>query len=129
MNDNCPVQAPKLLKAKSTVETCASCGAWVDRYPSFYGESDGYWECDKCGCTSVKLRDGRPFSKKSRKWDEVVQVFEECYLDIPQWDWNTIVTEPPMITLDWGAVEEWYRSQNIYRIFINVGTVEHIESK
>lgn len=127
MNDNCPVQAPKLLKAKSTVETCSSCGAWVERYPSFLGESDSFWECEKCGCTSVNIRDGRPYSQKNQRWGEIVKLFEETYLQIPYWDWDTVETDPPMNTLDWAAVEAWYRSQNIYRVFINVGAVEVIE--
>lgn len=125
MNDNdCPVKAPKLLKAKSTVETCASCGAWVERYPSFLGENDGYWQCDKCGSTAVKIRDGRPYSIKSRNWSQIVKWFNEGFTNIPEWDWNTIETEPPMKELDWNAIEGWYRSQNIYRMFIRCEVTE-----
>ena len=119
MSSSCPVPAPKLLKAQSTVETCASCGAWVERYPSFLGESDNSWQCEKCGCSSVKVREGRPYGPKSSQWVEVVKMFEDAYLDIPHWDWDTIQTEPPMQSLDWEAIERWFRSQNIYRVFIS----------
>lgn len=127
MNSQCPVPAPKLLKANSTVETCASCGAWVERYPSFMGENDGFWECEKCGCTSMNIRDGKPFGRKSRRWSEIVKMFEESYTDIPYWDWDTIETEPPMRDLDWSAIEAWYASQNIHRVFISFGKVEVIK--
>lgn len=123
---DCPVAAPKLLKADSLVETCASCGAWVNRYPAFFGESGCDWGCDKCGCTSVKIRDGRPYGPKSRQWEHVVAEFNELYLDIAHWDWDTIVTEPPMRELDWAAVEDWLRSRNIHRVFIGFGEIaEH----
>lgn len=46
-------------------------------------------------------------------------MFEDNYLDIPHWDWDTIVTEPAMQNLDWEAIEEWFRSQNIYRVFLS----------
>ena len=123
MSDDCPVKAPRLLKAKSLVETCASCGAWVERYPSFLGEPDGYWQCEKCGCTSVRIRDGKPFGPKSRRWHDLVEMFEDLYLNIPEWDWDTVETDPPMKSLDWEAVEEWFRSQNIYRYFIHLPEV------
>lgn len=119
MSNKCPVPAPKLLKADSTVETCASCGAWIERYPTFLGESDSFWQCEKCGCTSVKLRDGRPYGPKSGKWAQVVSMFEDAYLDIPYWDWDKVEAEPPLQSLNWEAIEQWFESQNIYRIFIN----------
>ncbi len=128
MENKCPVPAPKLLKADSLVETCASCGAWVNRYPAFFGESDRYWQCDKCGCTSVKIRDGRPYGSKSRQWEHVVIEFNELYLDIAYWDWDTVVTDPPMHTLDWAAVETWFRSQNIHRVFISFGEITEFAS-
>lgn len=127
MSDECPVKPPKLLRAESTVETCSSCGAWVERYPSFLGESDGFWECEKCGCTSVNIRDGKPFAKKSRRWADIVEMFNDLYLDIPHWDWDTVVTDPPMRELDWSAIEAWFRSQNIYRVFLSFGNIEVIE--
>lgn len=119
-NGNCPVPAPKLLKAESTVETCASCGAWVQRYPTFMGDDDSFWQCDKCGSTSVKLRKGRDYGPKSKHWAWVNKQFQELYLDIFPGDRDTVVTEPPMSALDWQAVEAWFRSHNIYRSFIAV---------
>lgn len=109
----CPVPMPKLLKANSLVETCASCGTWVERYPVFL-DGDYFWQCDKCGNTSTKVREGRPFAPKSRDWKIIVERFEELWTMIPQWDWDSIVTEPPMKSLDWNAIREWYESQNIY---------------
>lgn len=119
-SDVCPIKPPKLLKADSIVETCAQCGTWVDRWPAFLGDPDYYWSCEKCGNTSVMLRPGRPYGPKSSKWPDVVKMFEDLYLDIPHWDWNTVKTEPSMASLDWAAVEAWFRSQGIYRMFIGV---------
>lgn len=127
MND-CPVAAPKLLKAKSTVVTCASCGAWVGRYPSFFGDDDGFWQCEKCGNTSWREREGRPFSSKSRNWENICKSFAELWTNIPHWDWDTVETDPPMRAIDWQAIEAWYRSQNIYRVFIEVPAVEVVEN-
>jgi hypothetical protein len=118
-NENpCPVSVPKLLKAKSTVVHCASCGAWVRRYPDFLGEDDVFWECERCNNTSQTLREGRPYGKKSRQWAQIVEWFNDCCFDIPPWDWDTVETDPPMSSLDWKALERWYRSQNIYHVFI-----------
>jgi len=85
---------------------------------------DEMWDCDKCGNTSCYEREGRPYSSKSRKWDWIVEQFNDVYLNIPYWDWDTIVTDPPMKTLDWTAVEEWFRSQHIYRMFIAAPAIE-----
>lgn len=125
--DDCPMKAPKLLKVKSLVETCSSCGAWVERYPEFLA-GDYFWECEKCGCTSVKIRQGRPYSKKSREWENITNQFNELFLDIPYWDWDSIETEPPMKSLDWVAVEQYFNSQNIYRVFMGIGLeIIHVE--
>jgi ribosomal protein S27AE len=115
--DNCPIKPPKLVKAQSRVESCNGCGRWIERYPSFMGDRDDYWQCEKCGCTSVKIRDGRPYGPKSHHWDNVVKRFEEMYLDIPHWDWDTVETVPSMKELDWEVIEKWFRSYNIYRTF------------
>ncbi len=120
----CPVQAPKLITAKSTVVTCGSCGAWAGRYPSFFGEDDGYWQCDKCGNTSIRERDGRPYSSKSRIWGNIAKSFADMWTDIPEWDWDTVETDPPMKELDWSAIEAWYRSRGIYRVFLSAPQVE-----
>lgn len=124
--DDCPVKPPKLLRADSVVETCASCGAWVERYPEFMGESDGFWECDRCNCSSVKIRQGRPYGPKSKEWAWVQEQFNMLYLDIAPPDRSTVLCDPPLESLDWNAVEEWFRSHNIYRVFIGV-SVEVIE--
>lgn len=124
MSESCPVAAPKLLKAESTVETCAGCGAWVERYPAFMGEADGFWQCEKCGSTAVNIRKGRIYGPESKAWAWISQQFEELYLDIPHWDWDTIVTEPPMQVLDWAAIEAWFRSKHIYRAFISVEVMD-----
>lgn len=124
MLEGCPVKPPKLLKAESIVESCDSCGLWIHRYPSFLGEDDGFFDCDRCNCTSVRLRDGRPYGPKSKQWDQIVKWFEECFTDIDSSDWDTVETDPPMKSLDWDAIEEWYRSHNIYRWTIRVEVEE-----
>jgi len=121
--DDCPVKPPKLVSAKSTKVICASCGAWSYRYPTFMG-GDEIWDCDKCGNTSCYEREGRPYSEKSRHWGWIVERFNELYLDIPYWDWDTVVTEPAMNTLDWEKIEDWFRSHNIHRIFIETPPIE-----
>lgn len=111
--DERPVKAPKLLSCQSLVETCASCGTWVERYPEFL-QGDYFWQCDKCGNTSVRIRQGRPYGKKSREWANIVERFEEMFDSIPYWDWETVVTEPPMKTLDWKGLNEWYHSRGMW---------------
>lgn len=122
--NECPVKPPKLISADSLVETCASCGAWVERYPAFLGDNDSFWQCDKCDNTSVKIRDGRKYGKKSREWSNIVQMFEKYYLDIYPEDWDTIVTEPAMKDLDWDAIRAWNESRGIYNIYISVGSIQ-----
>lgn len=127
MLEGCPVQTPKLLKAKSTVVTCASCGAWSYRIPTFMGTED-MWDCDKCGNTSCYERQGRSYSSKSRRWDDIVKSFNDVWTDIPHWDWDTVETEPPLKDIDWAAIEAWYRSMNIYRTFIELPQIEVVET-
>ena len=132
--DGCPVEVPKLISVQSTVIACSHCGAWVVRYPSFMGEFDDFFQCEKCGCSAIKIRDGRPYSHRSRRWDWVVGSFKESFTDIPYWDWNTVVCDPPLKELDWDAIEQWYQEHNIYRIFIGApdmtieqdGNVTHV---
>jgi hypothetical protein len=121
--EECPVKPPKLISAKSTKVICARCGAWSYRYPDFMG-GDEMWDCDKCGNTSCYKREARPYGKKSRHWEKIVDWFNDVYLNIPYWDWDTVVTEPPMKDLDWAAIEEWFRSRHIYRIFIPLPQIE-----
>lgn len=123
MMDDCPVKAPKLLSVKSTKVLCACCGAWAYRYPTFIGDDD-FFQCEKCGCTSIRNLEGRPYSNKSRQWEWIVSQFNEFFTDIAYWDWDTVVTDPPMKELDWQAIEAWYRSKNIYRMFIEPPQVE-----
>ncbi len=114
----CPVPAPKLLWASALKERCGSCHRWVQRYPEFMGEADGYWQCEHCFCTSVLIQQARPYSLKSREWEQIVEWFEDCWTDIPPMLFNTVRTEPPLSEIDWQAIEAWYRSQHIYRWFI-----------
>lgn len=116
---NLPVEVPKLLRVKSTVEVCASCGKWACRYPDFVG-NEGFWECERCGCTSVKIRDGRPYGPKSKDWGLVKSWFEEFFPDITPEDFDTIETEPPLKSLDWQSIERWFKDQGIYRVFMGV---------
>jgi hypothetical protein len=68
----------KLLRASSTVATCTSCKTWVDRWPDFMGEPfDKGYQCEKCGCTSVALRPGRPFGPKHKDWESIVYWWNE----------------------------------------------------
>ena len=124
----CPVPTPKLISAKSTVITCGHCGAWVERYPAFMGEFEDFWQCEKCGYSWIRIREGRPFSRKSRKWDWIVKEFNDLWTDIPHWDWDTVITDPPMASVDWAAIETWYRSMNIYRMFIEAPPIEMVQT-
>lgn len=126
--DGRPVPAPKLIKAYSIVETCWRCGAWAGRYPRFWGDDDGFWQCERCGCTSTRLREGRPYSRKSRQWGQLEKQFNELYTDIPHWYFDTVITDPPMAALDWEAIEAWFRSNNIYRMFIEAPTIEVVQT-
>ncbi len=123
MKEECPVQTPKLLKCESTVETCGICGKWVTRYPDFVG-NEGFWECEKCGATHVQLWAGRVYGPKSKQWPLIVEWFNDLWLDIPPDLRDTVVTDPPMESIDWEAIEAWYRSQNIYRVHISIGSLQ-----
>ena len=46
------------------------------------------------------------------------------WTDIPEWDWDTVETDPPMKEIDWSAIEAWYRSQGIYRVFLYAPHIE-----
>jgi len=124
----CPVQPPKLLRAESRVETCAHCGAWVERYPAFLGSNDGFWQCERCGSSAVEIRDGRPYAPKSKEWKWVVAQFNKLYLHIAPWDRDTVTTDPPMNSLNWGAVEAWWNEQGIYNVYIHVEEVQGDEN-
>ena len=73
-----------LLAIKAQVVTCYSCGAWLGRRPVYYGSGDKGDYCHKCGNTSVKVRDGRPFGPRSKDWvwlkeevDGLLETFSE----------------------------------------------------
>jgi hypothetical protein len=62
---------------------------------------DKGYECEKCGCTSVNLRPGRPFGPKSAQWKDVLLAWNEYYdfilgiiRDFGCWD--IVKTEPPL---------------------------------
>jgi len=122
----CPIATPTLLKAPSIVESCASCGKWVHRYPAFLGEILEVWQCEKCGNTSTKCRPGRPYGPQSKQWPTILSEWADCWTNIAPWDRNesVVVCDPPLASIDWWAIEEWYASRQIYRMFIGVGVVE-----
>ncbi len=120
----CPVQAPKLITAKSTVVTCGSCGAWAGRYPSFFGEDDGYRQCDKCAIHQSVSATGDHIAASHAFGGNIAKSFADMWTDIPEWDWDTVETDPPMKELDWSAIEAWYRSRGIYRVFLSAPQVE-----
>lgn len=120
----CPVPTPKLISCKSTVELCGSCGAWIRREPTWM-MSDLGGECPRegCGGTSVRHREGRPFGKKSRHWELITSWWEEMWHDLPpdREILESVTTVPPLKDVDWAAVESWYRSRNIYRLYAGFG--------
>lgn len=58
--------------------------------------------------------EGRPFGKKSRNWEAISNQFNKLWTSIPYWEWDTIETNPPMKSLDWKAINEWYHSKGMY---------------
>ncbi len=74
---------PQLIWAASTVYICASCGAWLGRYPAFLGTlGDKGDQCYRCGSSYCKTRRGRPFSNRSDRWIEISRQFRENYESI-----------------------------------------------
>lgn len=71
---------PELKLVKTIVARCASCKKWICRAPQWTGDDlfDKGWQC-KCGCTSVKFYEGRPYGPRSKEWPELVQEFQELY--------------------------------------------------
>lgn len=59
----------RVILIKAHVITCYRCGAWLGRTPLIYGDGDKGDFCWKCGCTSVRVREGRPYGPRSRHWD------------------------------------------------------------
>ena len=63
----------------SNVWRCSGCKAWRGRVP-FWDDFLGYGEqCEKCGCTSVTGRPGRPFGPKSKTWAMDVEALNEIW--------------------------------------------------
>lgn len=91
---------PKLLKCESYVETCASCHSWVERYPQWLGEMDKSWQCEKCGCSSVDIRVGRPYGPKSREWDWIEKLFYELWPTMEPNDYIGLHTYPQVTNFD-----------------------------
>lgn len=82
---------PDPIAIKSTVWTCNHCKAWICRVPQWCGD-DGIGECDKCGCTSIVGRDGRPFGPMSQWWEIYVKHFRE-FVDLGMFDPNDVCRE------------------------------------
>lgn len=103
-----PHELPKLILAHSLVLTCGSCGAWIERFPEFYGKDYGEWYCPKCHSENIKFRRGRPFSKKSKSWHVIVENFDQRFDSfVAPSLWNTVVTSPPLAEFDWEAYKQW----------------------
>jgi len=96
---------PKLLLAESTVWTCTSCGAWAGRFPDFMGD-DGFWQCGKCGNTSVNQREGRPYGPKCKDWDWIEREFNDMISVLGVKFIEDVKTDPPME--DDECDDEWY---------------------
>lgn len=107
-----PVKLPELILAHSLVLTCGSCGAWIERFPEFYGKDYGEWYCPKCSSENIKFRRGRPYSKKSKSWRFIVENFSH-YFDsfVDPSLWNTVVTVPPLEQFEWEIYKKWVRDQ------------------
>lgn len=113
-----PFPTPRLIKAYARKEKCYRCHAWVDRYPSFMGDRDDFWECERCGCTSMYIEDARPYGPNSRKWFQVCEWWEDLWRDLPPWDFDTVECDPPLSSIDWSVVADWYEERGITHIYI-----------
>lgn len=89
-------EAPKykLLKAESIVITCNCCGHWLNRGPAFLGY-EGEWNCERCNCTSIRIRPGRPFGPQSREWEWINKVFNEMCKYFDSEEMTMVTTDPP----------------------------------
>lgn len=93
------VMKPKLYLAKSYVMTCAACGHWMGRWPQFFGDGmDGKGDsCEKCGNTSVNIREGRPYGRKSKQWEWVESEFQKLWRFMqPEYDDDTVECLPSL---------------------------------
>lgn len=88
-------EMPQLLSVKSEVLICASCHAWYSRFPIFLdGDSKGD-QCDKCGCTSFIVREGRSYGPKSKQWKWIEKEFAKCWRYFTPGDAKEVVVNPP----------------------------------
>ncbi len=85
-------QDHEVIRIHSIVYHCNGCGKWEGRYPLYMSDL-GEWHCEKCGCTSVKIREGRPYGPRYRDWDKLVSWFWEYAC--PE-DYETVDFDPPV---------------------------------
>ena len=119
-----PFPTPQLIKAYARKEECARCHAWVERYPSFMGDRDDFWECDRCGCTSMYIKDARPYGPLSAKWPQILDWWDEMWRDLPPWDFDTVECDPPLSSIDWPKVAEWFLANGITHMFIGAPSMD-----
>lgn len=91
--ENEQMDKPELILVKSVVYTCTSCKKWVERMPAFASDLGKGYHCE-CGCTSVYVREGRPFGRKSRHWEWIKRIFDDCWEYVYPPD--SVVTQPPL---------------------------------
>ena len=58
------------------VYRCSRCRTWYGRTPTFLGDLDKGDYCERCGCTSFSVSNGRPIGKKSKDWDWVLEAWK-----------------------------------------------------
>jgi len=90
--------APKLIRVESMVETCAQCGMWLLRSPEYsngLGGDKGH-QCERCGCTSVQIRRGRPYGPKSALWARITEDFNEIWPYMHIFEFVGITSDPPL---------------------------------
>ena len=64
------MDTPDPLLFYTDVIACAQCGYWWCRIPKYECQSGIGESCDRCGNSSIKVRDGRPFGPKSGwRWE------------------------------------------------------------
>lgn len=71
-------KVPGLIRVSSEVFYCAGCGVWVIRVPEFTSFADD-WQCERCGCTSLRTEPGRAYGPKSSRWPLILSDFEHYW--------------------------------------------------
>lgn len=110
-----PFNPPALIRVDSVVETCGTCGAWLNRCPIWDYELVDC-RCHVCGGSSVRTRLGRPYSRRSRHWNDIQQRFNAVFQFIDPDIRENVVTDPPMSVLPWGEMREWYEKHNMFGV-------------